>query len=200
MGNWFRHLFKSPAADRDKFFARLLGLFSEDIVRIWCKAPWSPYTDLGRPRVIPPRGKKGYTLDFTLQSRQDGSIYVAEMKCWVEYQDYRYLTLRNADQLDGMEGPAFNAFLEVARNPTSCKVTINGSPHPVSGAILIWGDVADTGRIDVTSTYKITHVLSLKNIIDDLVSNEDREYKKFLEDRLGWCRNLFEGLTKTYSR
>lgn len=37
MENWFRQLFKSPASDRDKFLARLFGLFSEEIVRFGVK-------------------------------------------------------------------------------------------------------------------------------------------------------------------
>jgi hypothetical protein len=196
MENWFRQLFKSPASDRDKFLARLFGLFSEEIVRVWCKAPWSPYCDLGRPRVTPPRGEKGYTLDFTLQSRKDGSIYVAEMKCWVEYQGYQYLTLRNADQLGVMEGPAFNAFLEAARSPSSCTVSVNGSPQTISGAILIWGDVEDSGRTAIKRAHKIAHVLSLKDIIDQLVSRKHQPYLELLRERLGWCEHLFHGLAK----
>jgi hypothetical protein len=196
MDNWFRKLFESDASDRDMFLARLFGIFNEEIVRIWCKAPWPQYCDLGRPRVIPPRGEKGYTLDFTLQSRQDGSIFVAEMKCWVGYQGYQYLTLRNTDQLAELEGPAFKAFLEAARSPSRCTVSVNGSPQPICGAILIWGDVADSGRNDVKRTHKIAHVLSLKDIIDDLVSKEDQRYRRFLEERLEWCQHLFQGLAK----
>ncbi len=167
MENWFRQLFMSPMSDRDKFLARLFGIFSEDIVRIWCKATWSPYSNLGRPRVVPPSSGKGHTLDFTLQSKRDESIYVAEMKCWVEYQDYRFLTLCNVKQLEELESPAFNAFLEVAQSPSRCKVSVNGKSQAISGAILIWGDVADSGRNDVKSTYKIVDVLSLKDIIND---------------------------------
>jgi hypothetical protein len=198
MDDWFRRLFKvePPAPARDKFLARLFGLFSEDIVRIWCEAPWSPYRDLGRPRVFSSRSGKGHTLDFTLQSRKDGLTYVSEMKCWVEYQNYRYLTLRNADQLGAMEGPAFNAFLSVACSPSSCKVSVNGSPQQISGAILIWGDVDDSGRIDVKRSHKIADVLSLQDIIDELVSKEHQPYLNFLEERLRWCQHLFQGLAK----
>lgn len=196
MKNWFRQIFKSPASDRDKFIARLFGIFNEEIVRIWCKAPWSPYCDLGRPRVVTPSGGKGHTLDFTLQSKKDGSIFVAEMKCWVEYQNYRFLTLSNDTKLDELESPAFCAFLDAAKNPSRCKVSVNGSPKPISGAILIWGDVAESGRNEMKRTHGIADVLSLKEIIEGLVSNGDNQYRKFLEERREWCQYLLQGISK----
>ena len=195
MENWFRQIFKSPASDRDKFIARLFGIFNEEIVRIWCKAPWSPYCDLGRPRVVPPRGQKGYTLDYTLESK-DGSIFVAEMKCWVGYQGYQYLTLNNVKQLEELEGPAFNAFLDVAKNPSRCKVSVKGESQAVNGAILIWGDVDDSARTAIRRTHKIKDVLSLKVIIDELVARKHQPYFEFLKKRLGWCEHLFQGLAK----
>ncbi len=198
MENWFRSFLKSdpPAAARDKFLARLLGLFSEDIVRIWCKSQRSPYRDLGRPRIFLSPGARGHTLDFTLQSRHDGSTYVAEMKCWVEYQGYQYLTLCDADQLDALEGPAFDAFLAVAREPSRCQVTIDGEPQAVSGAILVWGDVADSGRAAVQRVHKLSAVLSLREIVDDLLSWKDEQYQVFLTQRREWCLELFERFAK----
>ena len=202
MENWFRALFKSnpPAPAQDNYLARLLGLFSEEIVRIWCAAPQSPYRDLGRPRVVVPPSTKGYTLDFTLQSTQHGHNYVAEMKCWPAYQNYRYLTLRDAEQLQACEDSPFDAFLAVAAAPSRCKVSVGGEPQPMSGAILIWSDVTESGRTAVRQAYHLTTVLSLREIIDDLVTWEDERYQVFLKERLGWCQRLFYGLaTRTIS-
>jgi hypothetical protein len=116
------------------------------------------------------------------------------MKCWVEYQNYRYLTLYNAEQLDALEGPAFDAFLAVARRPSHCRISIRGEPHVVSGAILIWGDVAESGRTAVQRVYNLTAVLSLREIIDDLVIWDDKNFKAFLKERSGWCQELFHRL------
>jgi hypothetical protein len=44
--------------------------------------------------------------------------------------------------------------------------------------------------------YRIADVLSLKKIINDLVSKKDDPYRKFLEERLEWCRHLFQRLSK----
>ena len=32
---------------RDKFLSRVIGIFSEENVRIWCRSDISPYEDLG---------------------------------------------------------------------------------------------------------------------------------------------------------
>jgi hypothetical protein len=196
MGNWFRHLFKAdpPDSARDKFVARLLGIFSEEIVRVWCQSPRSPYEDLGRPRVVPPGQEKGHTLDFTLQSRANGRCYVAEMKCWVEYQGYRHLTLQDADQLEELEGPAFRAFLAAASRPARCRVTIAQRSQTVHGAILIWGDVSSAGRAAVQERYGLAAVHSLKEIVSDLIRWKDARYEALLKKRSAWCSELFQGL------
>ena len=119
MSNWFCKLFHSDYQDRDKFLARLQGLFSEEIVRIWCESKRSPYKDLGRPNVKVPPDKKGYTMDFTLQSKKDGSKYIAEMKCWTEYKNYQYLTLVDAEQLEEIDTRTFDVFFKSSRKSFS---------------------------------------------------------------------------------
>ena len=47
----FEALFRTSSSSRDKFLARLFGLFSEDLVRLWCRNPKAPYEDLGRPNI-----------------------------------------------------------------------------------------------------------------------------------------------------
>ena len=84
--------FPSP----DKFLSRLFGLFSEDVVRHWCRCPEARYGDLGRPYLRFPTERYGHTLDFTLRDRQTGETFVAELKCELEYDNYRYLRLTDA--------------------------------------------------------------------------------------------------------
>jgi hypothetical protein len=124
------------------------------------------------------------------------------MKCWPEYKNYRHLTLRNAEQLQDCadDGRAFDAFLKVAKDPLRCKVSVGGEPLTVSGAILIWSTVAKSGLTAVRQAHHLTTVLSLRKIIDDLVTWEDERYQAFLEERLGWCQQLFYGLATGRSR
>jgi len=195
--NWFCSLFKTSPQfqDRDKFLARLFGIFSEEIVKIWCESKGTLYGNLGRPRIFIPPSKKGYTLDFALKSRNNGKIYVAEMKCWVEYQNYKFLTLQSADQLTELSSPAFDAFLEVAKNPSCCQVKVEGETKPVAGAVLIWGDVSRAGRKSVRKRTGISEVLSLKEMIDDLVKCGNKSYVDFLNKLNLWCNDLFKNLS-----
>lgn len=196
--NWFHEVFKSDLPDRtrDNFIARVLGLFGEQVVRIWCDAPRSPYSDLGRPRVVVPPSSKGYTLDFTLQSKQDGRCFVAEMKAWVAYQNHRYLMLRAARQLNEARTPTFEAFLKAARTPSRCKVSVGGEKVRVNGGILVWADASAGGKAAVRRAYGIAQVLSLREIIEDLVAWKDKTYRSFLGDRLQWCEHLLRGLAR----
>src|SRR6266496_4310513 len=101
------HLFRSSSSSRDKFLSRLFGIFSEDIVRIWCNDPRSPYENIGRPTIKPAVGGKGYTLDFALRREQTGAIFISEMKCELEYEGYKYLVLASPSQLKHHKGAAF---------------------------------------------------------------------------------------------
>lgn len=105
--------FQSDYSPRDKFLARLLGLFSEHLVRDWCTDPRAPYDDLGRPTLRLPGETRGATLDFTLRDRATAKTYVAEMKAELEFEGFKYMTLERLDQLAHHRPPAFS---EVSRN------------------------------------------------------------------------------------
>jgi len=191
----FEKFFKD--SERGKFLSRLFGIFSEEIVRIWCGDTRSRYEDLGRPTLKKNGEKRGRTLDFTFKSRKDGSIYVGELKCELEYQNYRYLTLKEPSQLEHHKGKAnedtgFKRFLDMARDPK--QYTVNGKNYTVSGAVLVWGSVTDEGGEAVMKEYGLADVLSLQEIVDDLVKWNNRKYYELVEERAKWCQELFEFL------
>ena len=132
-------IFRTDNRARDKVLSRLLGILGEDIVRLWAAKDAAPYRDLGRPTLWLPNGEGRSTLDFTLQSRADDRVFVAEMKCELEVENYRYLTLTNASQLAHHKGEAFRRFLSLARDPAAFVVKVSAKPIPVDGAILVWG-------------------------------------------------------------
>ncbi len=139
----FEGIFKTSNSARDKYLARLFGLFSEEVVLNWCAYPTAPYENLGRPTLWV-SGKRGSTLDFTLRRRSTGETFIAEMKCWLEYDNYRYLRLVDSSQLQKIvsqkiAGSAFQEFLQLAKDPTIFDVRVNGRPLPncVSGAIRV---------------------------------------------------------------
>jgi hypothetical protein len=174
----------------------LFGIFSEEIVRIWCDDQQSPYHNLGRPTLRLPNEPRGSTLDFALQSRQDRRIFVGELKCELEFENYRYLALTSSSQLEHHTGEAFKRFLDLAKNPSKYSVTVNGQSMLVVGAILIWGSVTAQGRMSVMKEKGLAEVLSLEQIIIDLLEWGSEVYLQLIEQRATWCRCLFDGLAR----
>jgi hypothetical protein len=165
---------------------------------IWCRDPNSPYENLGRPTLtrVGDSGR-GKTLDFTLRSRGDGRIFVAEMKCEITYENYRSMTLRSRSQLDrhARDSDAFRRFLAVARGPATHRVTVDNRSINVDGAILIWGACTSEGRQDVLNGTGVFDVLSLEEIIASLVDAGNREYQDLVERRSAWCKQFFDFLS-----
>ena len=163
-------------SQRDKFLSRLFGIFNEEIIRVWCANEKSPYTDKGRPTIYDNDTGKRYTLDFLLEDR-DSRLFITEMKCWIEYQKYKYLTLNNKEKLCDRalsEKPAFRLFLEAAKSPSRVKVKCNKCNKEevkISGSILVWGRTTEGGSLDVKSHYSIYDVISTESVVADLVKS-----------------------------
>ncbi len=192
----FQNLFHSAIPARDKFFSRLFGIFNEEIVRCWGRAPQAPYEEIGRPTIKPVGAKRGSTLDFTFRSKGDGRVYVAEMKCELEYENYRYLTLESPAQLDHhrKDKDAFRVFLDVARSMNRYTVTVRGRPQTINGSILVWGRCSEQGRACVIAQHGLADILSLEAIISDLLIWHNQEYADLIKKYETWCRELIEGL------
>ena len=92
-------------------------------------------------------------MDFTLQSKHDGSVHISEMKCELEYENYRFLTLEAPWQLDHHTKAAFQVFLDAARHPTHYVASVSGKPQPSGGSILVWGRYTQQGRASVIEKY-----------------------------------------------
>jgi len=137
----------------DKFLSRLFGLFSEDVVRHWCRCPEAQYEDLGRPYLRLPTERYGHTLDFTLRDRKTSKTYVAEVKAELEYDNYRYLSLMDASQLTHHQGAVFGKLFDLATDRSCIPVTVGGKPMAVDGVVLIWGATTPEGCEAVRSTY-----------------------------------------------
>ncbi|MGF1665790.1 MAG: hypothetical protein ACFCVC_05910 [Acidimicrobiia bacterium] len=93
-------VFRSPEPGRDKFLSRLFGLSNEEVVRAWAADERAPYEDLGRPTLRWPADAAWHTLDFTLRRRSDGAVFVAEMKCDLEFEGYRYIRLSDVHHVE----------------------------------------------------------------------------------------------------
>jgi hypothetical protein len=188
-------LFRTENSIRHKFLSRLFGLFSENLVRIWCRTAHSPYEDLRRPVLTRVGTDKGYALDFTLRSKQTSKTYIAEPKSWMEYENYRYLTLFSSTQLYSMGNTAFEVFLEMARQPSLYPVRVNGNPVSLSGSILIWGRVHRDSIEQIKADTGIADLISQENTIGQLVQSGNEEFTSFIQERARWSSELFQSLT-----
>jgi hypothetical protein len=190
----FEDFFHSDRPARDKFLSRLFGLFSEDVVRHWCGCPEARYEDLGRPHLRLPAERYGHTLDFTLRDRQTSKTYVAELKCELEYDNYRFLRLTNASQLAHHQGAAFGKLLNLAKDRSCIPVTVGGKPMAVDGVVLIWGATTPAGCEAVRSAYGFADVLSVEAMLDDLRQWHCKSWTARLTEVEDWCIELMEFL------
>ena len=190
----FSSFFRSAVPARDKYLSRLFALFSEQVVRAWCACPAATYEDLGRPTLCEPGMRRGHTIDFTLRHRNAGLSYVAELKCELEYDNYRYLRLTHPDQLRHHTSTAFGKFLQVARDPTSMDIRRGGKPTQVDGAILIWGATTSEGHDAVVAEHGFADVLSVEAMVADLQSWAPPEWVALMDQYRGWTNELYDFL------
>jgi len=190
---------------REKFLSRLFGIFSEEIVKIWCANEKSPYDDLGRPSLYDKADKyTGTTLDFTFQDK-DKKIYIVEMKCEIQYENFRYFHLNNKDKLEGFLGhhrkkQAFERFEKLGKNPDryivkyldyeakeKCKI------EKIAGIILIWGKV-NQENIENMNIGGFHQILSVERMISDLIRWNDKEFMKMIDNYQCWSNDMFDRL------
>ncbi|WP_442577830.1 hypothetical protein ACSBOB_19990 [Mesorhizobium sp. ASY16-5R] len=191
-----RAIFKSEnqgGREREKFLSRVFGIFSEDVVKLWANDGRSPYENLGRPTIKTPDGES-YTLDFTLKDRKTGNTYVSEMKCEIEYNNFKYFVLGHSSQLDHHRKPAFEAFLKATRPTADQTVLVKKQSVATEGAILIWGSVSPEARSEIIKARGLHDVLSLEEICADLASWKCERYAELIQQRRKWCDELFTGL------
>jgi hypothetical protein len=195
VGGAFDTLFRSQLPRRDKFLSRLFGLFSEEVVRSWCRCAAARYEDLGRPTLLAAGDRYGHTLDFTLRDRESGQTFIAELKCELEYEGYRYLRLRNSAQLLHHGGAAFAKLLAVARNPEAMPVRVGGKVVQVDGAILVWGATTSLGCKAVQADHGFADVLSIEAMLADLRAWDASHWREHVHQLRSWTTELFDALT-----
>lgn len=197
----FNHIFDTNNSNRqlneprDKFMSRVFGIFNEEIVRIWCKSEVSHYEDIGRPTIYDRyRTGRGSTLDFTLKDKESNKIYISEMKCEIQYENFKYLQLDSIKHLNHHNKPAYEKFLGVAATPQKYIVKVKGEETKVDGAILIWGKTEAKSIKQICESTNLTNILSLENIINNLIKIKDKCYFELLNQKQEWICHLINGL------
>ena len=136
-----------------------------------------------------------HTLDFTLERRSDGALFVTEMKCEIEFEGYRYLTLTGPEQIEHhRQKEAFQKLLRLAREPTAQRVTKGGEEQNVAGSMLVWGVVTPEGRSAAMDRYGFADVLGVEDMLRDLAAWQPKEWADWIGARQRWTNGLFEWL------
>jgi hypothetical protein len=188
--------------------SRILGLFSEEIVKVWATSPYSNYEYLGRPTIyvnkIKPNDKGKYTVDFALQAKTDNpddkKIYITEMKCWLPYDNFKYFELTEESLNRAANAQAsFHQFLNIAKRATPySSVKITGKPpqklEKVDGFILIWGKVKPDNVEELKHATGLHDILGLEDMIHDMTNKEYKPYVELIEKYQGWSNTLFDQL------
>ena len=208
---------KDSDCKREKFISRLFGIFSEEIVNTWCDrfdGDKFPYKNLGRPSLYDKENDKytGSTLDFTFQDK-DNKIYIVEMKCEIQYQNFKYFYLNYEDELEGFlehhNKKAFDKFREFPENKngyivkysenskTSEKIEIK--QEDICGIILIWGKV--NKDIEYKKNIGDFHqILSVERMISDLIEWDDEKFKRMIAEHQCWSNDMFDQLVGKLSK
>jgi hypothetical protein len=192
----FTEFFRQSGSDprRAKFLSRLFGLFSEELVRIWSGDVRAPYSEIGRCTIYDPKLPKPSTLDFTFIERSSERAFVVEMKCEIEFQNFKFLTLNNPLQLEHHKKDSFKAFLSAAARDGDQTTKVKGRLQKTEGAILIWGAVSPDGRQSCMAQYGFHDVIGVDQIIEDLVLWNSSEFAAFIEQLNVWSNDLFSFL------
>ena len=88
-------------------------------------------------------------------------------RAWI--RAYRYLRLVEPSQVARHAAKrAFAWLLDVARDPASHVVQVQGRPVEVAGAMLVWGAITAEGRTAAMDAFGFADVLSPEAMLDDL--------------------------------
>jgi hypothetical protein len=185
-------LFKDGPPERGSFLSRIFGIFNEEVIRIWARDGRSPY-NIHERRPTLHEGSRRYTLDFLFE--KCGALFVSEMKCEIQYQNYRYWRLDDPEQLKHhCTKRAFELFLELSRDARSVSVKAGGEPVEVVGTVLVWGAATARGVLAVRDHSGISDVLTVEGCIRDLLEWDNPEYLRLLSEREQWISSMFTGL------
>lgn len=205
----FNHMLDIHRSDnnkklRDNYIARVFGIFNESIIRIWCNSEHSPYENLGRPTIYSKsNNRERSTFDFTLKQRENKTIYIAEMKCWLSYCNYKYLELNSSCDLFkfSKESNSFKRFLDFSKDQTDYVVKVKHGiksleKKEVNGTILIWPKVNKEQKDNLIKKYNLSDIISLENVINDLLEHNNQDYIDLLNEKQNWFEYLITELKR----
>ena len=185
---------KTNNLERDGFVARFFEVFNEKIAEIFFNSPFSEYESLGRPTIW--LNKKYYTLDFSLKNKITNEIFVCEMKCEMQYNNYKQLKLENIEQILTHRKEAFKYFLEIGKKNNTLIVKINKKEINVDGIIILWGKITDDlNELEkMKNEFRFKEILSLEEMINTMIQNNYDTYLNFINERKIWVNSFLNDI------
>jgi len=197
------------SSERNNFLARIMGIFGEKIAGCWFENEKSGYDNLGRPTIHWTYNgqKKWVTLDFLINKKESGEIYLVEQKNFFAYQEGKLRKINNDNfpfaykkWSDKKKSGAWEIFTELSKNidlQKEFKITTKETKdenHKISGTILIWSDVDESYKNVFCAKYGFSDIIGLTQMIKDLNQWEDHKYIDFISEKERWIQDLFNWL------
>ena len=184
-------LFHSANPERDAFMANVFNLFSHDIVRCWVRDDQSPYDDLGKATLRKSGASRGQGLDFGFGRRKQA--YAVLLKC----DPAADKTLSEPAQIkQANTTKTFAMYLDAASHPDKYQIVTSSETYPASGSVLIWSGVDPKAGRTIKKAFNFHDLLSLEQIIADLIVWHNRDFHMLLDHRVAWSHDLFKGLRR----
>jgi len=191
----------ASAKKRANFLSRIFGIISEEVVGLWLSDN-EIYENLNeRPLLIANNdpGKK-VTLDFTIMNKR-GEIFIVEQKNLFAYKNGSLCSMDDNQEFSNSfkkwseskikMTPAFKYFIGFSKNQEDYTVKLKNSGD-ISGTILIWSSCTDRGKKKYMMECGFKDVLSVENMLNDLIRSKNSNYKKWIDERKAWIDDLFK--------
>ncbi|MAS36770.1 MAG: hypothetical protein CL610_22385 [Anaerolineaceae bacterium] len=187
----FHDLFHPDHPERSRYLTGLFSLFARDIVRCWGEDKQAPYACLGKATLRQAKANRGSPMDFAFEDRKK-QVFAVIMIC----DPLEDKPLVDAEQVEQFRTTrTFAAFLESALNPAPYSLAVGSADYPVAGSILIWSSLQSRKtRAVLRKTFGFADVLSVENIIADLLLWQNRDFQMLLDRRAAWSHEMFRVL------
>ncbi|MBK9222222.1 MAG: hypothetical protein IPO16_08865 [Saprospiraceae bacterium] len=187
------------------FLSRIFGVFSEEIVKIWCdNKNNNDFEYIGKPH-IKEGNKRPIVLDHLLKSKN--TYFIVEQKNFHGYKNGKLSSMEDTDEFfknfeswsigksKNQKSKAWDIFINFTKKPKEVKY--DGKIIPQAKTLLIWSKGTDVGRYKFVQKYGISKVLFLEQMKNDLIKWKDPAYIKLIKDKKKWIAQLFNDLLET---
>lgn len=186
------------------FLSRIYGVFSEEIVKIWCDNENNKeFEYIGKPHINI-GNRKPLELDHLLKSKN--TYFIVEQKNFHGYKNGKLASMEDTDSFfknfetwskeksKNQKSKAWDIFINFREHPKEVKY--NGESFPDIKTLLIWSKGTPEGKRKFieNSGIGVSEVLFLLDIKNDLIQWDDQKYKELIKGKKEWIDELFNDL------